>query len=140
MLDGVKGGDAVELSPLLALLGAVGVEGSSFSHIVLISELWFEVWLCESSRGSPRSHLPGFALSAIPCNPRLAFESSRLTRASSPSASQLSRLLRPPFSLQQEGSCVWEAAVFLPLLFQAPLPCPEPLLQTPALYVFYGCC
>lgn len=36
MLDGVKGGDAVELSLLLALRGG----GSSFSHIVLISELW----------------------------------------------------------------------------------------------------
>lgn len=34
MLDGVKGGDAVELSPLLAL----GDGGSSFSHSVPISE------------------------------------------------------------------------------------------------------
>lgn len=36
MLDGVKGGDAAELSLLLALRGG----GSSFSHIVLISGLW----------------------------------------------------------------------------------------------------
>lgn len=36
MLDGVKGGDTVGLSLLLAFRAG----GSSFSHIVLISALW----------------------------------------------------------------------------------------------------
>lgn len=43
-------------------------------------------------------------------------------------------------SLQQEDSCVWEAVVFLPPLFKPPSPASGPLLQIPALCVFYSCC
>lgn len=47
MLDSVKAGDTVELSLLLAFMAKV----SSFSHIVLISVLSLEVWLCKNDRG-----------------------------------------------------------------------------------------
>ncbi|TWW70068.1 BAH and coiled-coil domain-containing protein 1 [Takifugu flavidus] len=76
-----SGGDAVELSLLLALRGG----SSSFSHIVLISELW-------------------------------------------PSCSLSSPAFRGLLSLQQEDSRVWEAVVFLPLLFQPPPPLPRAIV------------
>lgn len=108
-----------------------------------------EVWPCESSGvfgGGPwlsaapnapcnqRSYLCHLAHS---CLPFLCISPLCLCH-------KLSRLSSPPFlrlfSFQQEDTCVWEVVVFLPLLFQPALPSPEPLLRTPALCVFYGCC
>lgn len=65
MLDGVKRGDALELSPLLALGGG----GSSFSHTVLISERRPRCG-CVKAAGVPTLS-PSQFRSCAPCNPRL---------------------------------------------------------------------
>lgn len=66
MLDRVKGGDAEELSPLLARGGG----GSSFSHIVLISALRPRCGCVKSSGGSEALTFPAWLLPP-PCHPRL---------------------------------------------------------------------
>lgn len=65
MLDGVKRGDALELSPLLALGGG----GSSFSHTVLISQRRPRCG-CVKAAGVP-TFSPSQFRSCAPCNPRL---------------------------------------------------------------------
>lgn len=137
MLDGVKGGDVVELSLLLALRGG----GSSFSHIVLISGVWTR---CGPVKAAGVPALSSYWLR--PRTPRAIQGCVRVTslaRASSSPASQLSPLLpsvsRPPFSPAGRLLCLGRSG--LPATsVSAPLPCPEPLLETAALYVFYGCC
>lgn len=63
MLDGVKGGDAVELSPLLPLGGEGGVcGGSSFSRIVPISAPWPRCGHVKSSGASDALTFPALLL------------------------------------------------------------------------------
>lgn len=137
MLDRVKGGDAEELSPLLALGGG----GSSFSHIVLISALWPRCG-CVKAAGVPRLS-PSRLGSYAPCHPRL-----RLCPPAHPCLLfiHLSAVPSPPLRLAASFLCSRKTLVSgkqwssCPFCFSSPLPCPQPLLQTPALYVFYGCC
>lgn len=138
MLDGVKGGDVVELSLLLALRGG----GSSFSHIVLISGVWTRCGRVKAA-GVPALSSHRLRPPGRPAQIQGCVRVASLARASSSPASQLSPLLpsvsRPPFSPAGRLLCLGSSG--LPATsVSAPLPCPEPLLETAALYVFYGCC
>lgn len=113
----------MELSLLLALRGA----GSSFSHIVLISELWPRCGRVKAA-GVPALSPPRLR-SECPVQSKVAFVSPRSLVP--PLHSHLSCSLSSPafrglLSLQQEDSRVWETVVFLPLLFQPPSPSPAP--------------
>lgn len=143
MLDSVKGGETVELSLLLAFTAV----GSSFSHIVLISVLRLRCGCVKAAGG-----LEGLSAAQLWIQTPHVIKGHicviSLAHASllSPPFFSISCPLSPPlhFSLsllsQQEDPCVWEAVVLPATSVTATLPCPGPLLQTPALCVFYGCC
>lgn len=121
-MDRVKGGDAEELSPLLALGGG----GSSFSHIVLISALWPRCG-CVKAAGVPRLSPSGLALT-----PRVIQGCVcvlRLTRASSSFTSQPSPLLpsgrRPPFSAAGRLWCLGSSGLPAPSVSVPPSPAPS---------------
>lgn len=115
----------MELSLLLALRGG----SSSFSHIVLISELWPRCGRVKAA-GVPALSPPRLR-SECPVQSEVAFVSPRSLVP--PLHSHLSCSLSSPafrglLSLQQEDSRVWEAVVFLPLLFQPPPPLPRAIV------------
>lgn len=101
-----------------------------------------EVWPHESSRGpDARPPLPrSLALLLIrgDLRPRHLALRSRLgfTRSFS-----LPTAARPPFSPAGRPLCLGSSGLPATSVSALPsLPSPKPLLQTPALYVFYGCC
>lgn len=81
MLDGVRTGDTVEQSLLLAFTAG----GSSFSHIVLISVLWLRCGCVKVAMGGGFQRCPWLSSAlSTPCNQRSYL--CHLARSASPSS------------------------------------------------------